>query len=481
MAGNAKSLERTIIEGLIGALERAYVPARLGRINSDGTVTTKVDGRPGYVWVRLGPEGELGPAVAYNKGVPLRPHLPVRLLQIRGQWVIQEVDHTGGRLEAFLGGGGAISSVPYHTHRTKTGLEYEVEAIRLEPGRVRSVGGMIVAINPFRYQTQGGGWETWLGGNLDLTAYKPATSGHHAWVVVGIDPDTNTAVAVTGASQATSSALTTSQIDDVDVGGMIPLMAIQVANDDTALTSFSKYRDARGWLNRNFVQTLDDLQDVVVTLPQDGDKLVYSDDYGYWFNSGDSGSVGALDDLSDVNITGLLDEDILMFDSGTGQWVNVPYGSVAYLKLAGDAGGQLANGGVAAGEFLWLRGTAHATPGPIFLNDLGGGVSIGSNSNPSEDLVVENNHRLHHQVHVDRRGDAMPAQRLAHQRADGQVRHVVVVHHVEVDPVGAGGQHVVDFLAQLREVGREDRRGDDGRLHAVGSGHWRLRSAWMRS
>ena len=48
---------------------------------------------------------------------------------------------------------------------------------------------------------------------------------------------------------------------------------------------------------------------------------------------------------------------------------------------------------------------------------------------------------LHHQVHVDRRLDAVLAQRLAHQRADGEVRHVVVVHHVEVDEVGAGGEH----------------------------------------
>ena len=68
--------------------------------------------------------------------------------------------------------------------------------------------------------------------------------------------------------------------------------------------------------------------------------------------------------------------------------------------------------------------------------------------------------RLDHQVHVDRRGDAVLAQRLADQRADGQVRHVVVVHHVEVHPVGAGGQHRIDFLAQPGEVRGKDGRGD---------------------
>ena len=63
---------------------------------------------------------------------------------------------------------------------------------------------------------------------------------------------------------------------------------------------------------------------------------------------------------------------------------------------------------------------------------------------------------LHHQMHVDRRGDTVLAQRLAHHRADGQVRHVVIVHHVEVHEVGAGSQHGVDFLAQAGEVGGQD-------------------------
>jgi hypothetical protein len=63
-------------------------------------------------------------------------------------------------------------------------------------------------------------------------------------------------------------------------------------------------------------------------------------------------------------------------------------------------------------------------------------------------------------VHIDRRLDAALAQRFAHQRADGQVRHVVVVHHVEVDHVGTGREHGLDFLAQTGEIGRQDGRRD---------------------
>jgi hypothetical protein len=49
---------------------------------------------------------------------------------------------------------------------------------------------------------------------------------------------------------------------------------------------------------------------------------------------------------------------------------------------------------------------------------------------------------------------------LADQRADGQVRHVVVVHDVEVDDIRAGSQYIVDFLAEPGEVGGQDGRGD---------------------
>ena len=55
--------------------------------------------------------------------------------------------------------------------------------------------------------------------------------------------------------------------------------------------------------------------------------------------------------------------------------------------------------------------------------------------------------RAHHQMHVDRHLHVR-ADRLAHERADGQVRYVVVIHHVEVNPVGARGDDVADFFAE---------------------------------
>jgi hypothetical protein len=62
-------------------------------------------------------------------------------------------------------------------------------------------------------------------------------------------------------------------------------------------------------------------------------------------------------------------------------------------------------------------------------------------------------HRLDHQVRVNRRGHAVFAQRLAHQRTDGQIGDIMVVHHIEMHPVRARRQHRVHFRAQPSEVG----------------------------
>ena len=65
--------------------------------------------------------------------------------------------------------------------------------------------------------------------------------------------------------------------------------------------------------------------------------------------------------------------------------------------------------------------------------------------------------RLHHEVDVDRhRGVRLD--RRADERSDGEVRNVMVVHHVEVQEVGARGDHLAHFLAQAREIGGQERR-----------------------
>ena len=67
--------------------------------------------------------------------------------------------------------------------------------------------------------------------------------------------------------------------------------------------------------------------------------------------------------------------------------------------------------------------------------------------------------RAHHEVHIDRHLHVR-TDRRADERPDGQVGHVMIVHHVEMDDIGARGDDIANLLAQTREVRRKNARGD---------------------
>ena len=84
--------------------------------------------------------------------------------------------------------------------------------------------------------------------------------------------------------------------------------------------------------------------------------------------------------------------------------------------------------------------------------------------------------RRDHQMNIERlRG-------MAPQRADrggphGDVRHEMAVHHVDMDPVGAGGIDRAHLLAEPREIRGEDRRRNEQRT-AHGGLRNGLRLTW---
>ncbi len=63
-------------------------------------------------------------------------------------------------------------------------------------------------------------------------------------------------------------------------------------------------------------------------------------------------------------------------------------------------------------------------------------------------------HGLDHQVYVQGCGDAVIAQGLDHDRPKRQVRDIVIIHHIDMDKIGAGLQHGGRVLAQAGQVGR---------------------------
>ena len=57
-------------------------------------------------------------------------------------------------------------------------------------------------------------------------------------------------------------------------------------------------------------------------------------------------------------------------------------------------------------------------------------------------------------MHIDGRGDTMLAKRFADQRANGQIRYVMVIHNVKMHYVSASLQHRIDLGAETREISR---------------------------
>lgn len=56
---------------------------------------------------------------------------------------------------------------------------------------------------------------------------------------------------------------------------------------------------------------------------------------------------------------------------------------------------------------------------------------------------------------------------FAYERPDREVRNVMVVHYVKMDPIGAGGDDVADFFTEPGEIGREDAGGDTKLRHGA--------------
>ena len=62
-------------------------------------------------------------------------------------------------------------------------------------------------------------------------------------------------------------------------------------------------------------------------------------------------------------------------------------------------------------------------------------------------------HRFNHQMHINWDGH-MRANRLADQRPDGQIGHIVVVHHIKVYPVRASRLDGFNFRAEFGKISR---------------------------
>jgi hypothetical protein len=96
-------------------------------------------------------------------------------------------------------------------------------------------------------------------------------------------------------------------------------------------TGTAKPKLYRLMIGLNTPTVLDDLSDVVITAPVDGDALVYDATYDIWINAPVS-VVATLNDLTDVVTTSPASGDLLTYDGA--DWVNDPGTAVSGLPAA---------------------------------------------------------------------------------------------------------------------------------------------------
>jgi hypothetical protein len=158
-------------------------------------------------------------------------------------------------------------------------------------------------MNAFRYY-YGSTWKTWEGGTVDLTSYKPAGAGNWAWVVIGIDPVTNTATATTGPAVSVATDLTYTMVNNVPFEG-IPVAAVKVRNDQSSILDMSLFADVHEWFAGLHYSKLGDLGDVNESAgyygvgPYSNDNLYFYGAGGYeWVTGGHKINMGAVKQLT---------------------------------------------------------------------------------------------------------------------------------------------------------------------------------------
>ena len=121
------------------------------------------------------------------------------------------------------------------------------------------------------------------------------------------------------------------------------------ANYTSTGDNISVFTNDSGYITGITGEVLNDLSDVVITSVSDGEALVYDSGSGNWINQAVAGGVtsvfgrtGAvvategdydLDELGDVTITAPADGEVLTYDSGSGEWINGSGGGSAGVEL----------------------------------------------------------------------------------------------------------------------------------------------------
>jgi hypothetical protein len=242
------NLANRLNKGINGLIEGA--PGEIGKLNTDGSYTIRVEGTLNEVWVRL--DGDPTRAVAaINNATSWKARLPVRVrVNASGRYEVIKVDPLPAL--AFLG-----EATPSHNVPPLIGdaINVILNGEQFKPGRIRPLNGLDLQIimEELPYP------ELLLGGPdtiTDLTAAVAAIgASKKAWVVISVDPTDNTITATNGTDADPTDELTWADACAIAVpAGDIPLAAYMLADGVTTLPNRPIeqdqyfYVDLRPWL-----------------------------------------------------------------------------------------------------------------------------------------------------------------------------------------------------------------------------------------
>lgn len=242
---------------ILDLLEKAYFKIRannikladIGTTDSSGNITTDTPGRPkGYTQVRIvdGQENSTI-ATALNQGAPTAYNTRVRLERdplYNDSWIITQVDPKFIQANASTP---IPSGVPPHRHYIGSGLDDPVELRRLIPCRVWSSSGLTINVDPFPYQWNGVNYFFSGITNLDVSSHVPG-SGLQRFVVIGIDPTTNTATIIDGSTYSAASLPLYANLLAISTGNIITSGGLALTNGQTVILESNIY-DMRPFLS----------------------------------------------------------------------------------------------------------------------------------------------------------------------------------------------------------------------------------------
>jgi hypothetical protein len=233
----------------------AYRNITVGKVNAlNGSID--VPGRPGFVWVStLGLSGSR--YAAFNKGFSLLDQTPVMLSvspQRPFRWEI--IDLYTGDATPQTGGNPGTFKLPLHAtnHQIPSEAAPGKDPVTVfQPAvdmlKSKAEVGLVISVRPLVYMYQQE-YVLFVGtGAVSLSSHVPGTAANHRWVLIYLDPVTNTVLVEAGAIVATSSPAVKPTI----LTDTIPSAFFLLENGQTTLSMVDDYVDARPFLSLNSV------------------------------------------------------------------------------------------------------------------------------------------------------------------------------------------------------------------------------------